>query len=180
MTRTDLTHIDDVEVLVAFLNTFHVELDRESLTTPADLARWAREHRLGAGLGGLDESDLAAARLAREALRAHLAEGPRRPGSSALARMIGEVRLAPTLDERGLHLAPTGTGWSLLWGRLVVLLHQAQAGGRLSRLKVCPGENCAWAFHDRSKNGSRTWCSEQVCGARTRSRNYRRRRRSAG
>lgn len=180
MSRTDLTDIDGVEVLVSFLNTFHVELDRESLATPADLGRWARQHRLGGDLGALDDADLVSARSAREALRAHLAGGHEHRTRSALEKALAGVRLAPALDETGLRLVPAGAGWPLLWGRLVVLLHRAQAEGRLSRLKVCPGEHCAWAFHDRSRNSSRTWCSEQVCGARTRSRNYRRRHRPTG
>jgi predicted RNA-binding Zn ribbon-like protein len=178
MMRSDLAEIDAVEVLVSFLNTFHVELDRDGLSAPTDLTRWARDHGLARGLGRLDEADLTAARSAREALRAHLAGGRAHRGSTSFARAVAEVRLVPALGEGQLRLAPTGAGWALLWGRLVVLLFQAQTEGRLPRLKVCPGENCAWAFHDRSKNGSRTWCSEQVCGARTRSRNYRRRQRT--
>jgi predicted RNA-binding Zn ribbon-like protein len=118
-----------------------------------------------------------AARAAREVLRAHLAAPQDGPKSAPLARQIAEVRLAPALDGQDLRLAPVGARWRLLWGRLVVLLYEAQAAGRLSRLKVCPGDNCAWAFYDQSKNSSRTWCSEQVCGARTRSRNYRQRHR---
>lgn len=176
MKEADLTAADPVEVLVSFLNTFHVELDRESLARPADLVRWARENGLGTGLGTLHDRDLSAAVSTREALRSYLADRDGR-APAALTPLLSDVRLGVTLGESGVRLAPLGTGWALLWARLAVLLHQAQAEGRLSRLKICPGENCAWAFHDRSRNGSRTWCSEQVCGARTRSRRYRQHRR---
>ena len=49
-----------------------------------------------------------------------------------------------------------------------------QVDGTWSRLKACPGEGCAWAFYDRSRNGSRTWCSMAVCGNRVKTRRYRR------
>jgi predicted RNA-binding Zn ribbon-like protein len=33
----------------------------------------------------------------------------------------------------------------------------------LSRVKECP--NCGWVFLDRTRNGSRRWCSMQACGS---------------
>ncbi|MFI7544479.1 CGNR zinc finger domain-containing protein [Actinoplanes sp. NPDC049599] len=34
---------------------------------------------------------------------------------------------------------------------------------------------CRSVFYDRSKNGSKTWCSMEVCGNRNKTRSYRRR-----
>ena len=44
--------------------------------------------------------------------------------------------------------------------------------GGFSRLKICPGEDCGWAFYDHSKNHSAHWCSMKVCGDREKSRAY--------
>jgi predicted RNA-binding Zn ribbon-like protein len=45
----------------------------------------------------------------------------------------------------------------------------------LSRLKQCQDDGCGWLFLDRSKNGSRRWCSSADCGNRARAkRHYRR------
>jgi predicted RNA-binding Zn ribbon-like protein len=45
----------------------------------------------------------------------------------------------------------------------------------LSRLKQCQDDDCGWLFLDRSKNGSRRWCSSADCGNRARAkRHYRR------
>ncbi|MFL5259587.1 MAG: CGNR zinc finger domain-containing protein [Hyphomicrobiales bacterium] len=41
------------------------------------------------------------------------------------------------------------------------------------RVKVCG--NCGWLFLDRTRNGSKRWCIPDVCGSRTRSRRYYRR-----
>ena len=48
--------------------------------------------------------------------------------------------------------------------------------GKLRRVKLCGGEDCRWAFYDESRNGSRQWCSMEVCGNRQKARTYRARR----
>ena len=47
--------------------------------------------------------------------------------------------------------------------------------GDWDRVKICPAEDCRWAFFDHSRNRSRTWCSMRVCGNRTKARNWRER-----
>jgi predicted RNA-binding Zn ribbon-like protein len=48
--------------------------------------------------------------------------------------------------------------------------------GQWERVKICPADDCRWAFYDRSRNHSRTWCSMQVCGNREKARSWRDRR----
>jgi predicted RNA-binding Zn ribbon-like protein len=48
--------------------------------------------------------------------------------------------------------------------------------GQWERVKICPADDCRWAFYDRSRNHSRTWCSMQVCGNREKARSWRGRR----
>jgi predicted RNA-binding Zn ribbon-like protein len=48
------------------------------------------------------------------------------------------------------------------------------AAGELARLKRCVG--CPWLFLDRSKNGSRRWCSMEMCGTDEKVRRYVRKR----
>jgi len=165
------------EVLAAFLNTRHVELDREDIPSPTALRDWARQHRLGDGLGRLTTADVAAAQRLREALRDHLLTRPPAGSHSLADALAGEVTVGVAFSEGRPTLVARGRGWPLLRSRLLLLLTQVVAAGDWHRLKVCPGERCAWAFVDRSKNTARTWCSEQVCGARARSRAYRERRR---
>ena len=47
------------------------------------------------------------------------------------------------------------------------------ADGTWRRLKACREDTCQWAFYDRSKNRSGTWCSMAVCGNRAKARAYR-------
>ena len=170
---------DPVDVLAAFLNTRHVDLRHEDLAGPTDLSRFATEHALDGDLGQLTAYDVVAARELREALRTQVAGGwgDDRDGDapSRLAATSESVRYSLEVTTDGVALVPLGTGWPLLSARLLALVLDARSAGTLRRLKVCPGDDCARAFHDRSRNSSRTWCSGQACGARTRSRTYRRR-----
>ena len=36
----------------------------------------------------------------------------------------------------------------------------------LAALKVCPADDCQWAFYDQSRNRSAIWCDMEVCGNR--------------
>jgi predicted RNA-binding Zn ribbon-like protein len=53
----------------------------------------------------------------------------------------------------------------------------AMLDGSFSRLKICPGPDCDWAFYDHSRNQSGRWCSMAVCGGRVKARAHYHRRR---
>jgi predicted RNA-binding Zn ribbon-like protein len=57
---------------------------------------------------------------------------------------------------------------------LLGIWHEAQLTGTWTRLKAC--RQCEYAFFDRSKNRSASWCAMAICGNRTKNRTYRRRR----
>ncbi len=50
----------------------------------------------------------------------------------------------------------------------------------LSRLKMCPGENCGWLFIDETKNARRKWCSMETCGNRAKAMRHYNRSRAGG
>ncbi len=60
-----------------------------------------------------------------------------------------------------------------LIGRALAIIARAAADGTWERLKVCPADDCRWAFYDFSRNHSRTWCSMSSCGNRAKARSYR-------
>ena len=62
-------------------------------------------------------------------------------------------------------------------GRLAAIVARSQADGTWPRMKACPNDRCHWAFYDRSRNRSRTWCTMSVCGNRAKARSYRARHR---
>jgi predicted RNA-binding Zn ribbon-like protein len=86
---------------------------------------------------------------------------------AALAREEVEVaRLMPlewSVDVRTVADLPSRlalAAWDLL----------AHEDGR--RLRQCRDDDCGWLFLDRSRNGSRVWCSSADCGNRARARRH--------
>ena len=45
--------------------------------------------------------------------------------------------------------------------------------GRIGRVKLCQADTCRFAYYDRSRNGSRAWCSMEICGNRQKARSFR-------
>ncbi len=58
-------------------------------------------------------------------------------------------------------------------GTLLIPVAESIADGSWQRAKACRASDCMWAFYDRSRNRSGTWCDMAVCGNRTKVRAYR-------
>ncbi len=125
---------------------------------------------------GLGDAEAERAIALRESLRALVLanNGVRLDGASVAALNEAARRISPRVDERGrLSLVAEGDAIDAVAG--VVL--GAMLDGTWGRLKAC--RNCRWSFYDYSPNRSATWCSMQLCGNRTKTRAYRRRRSAA-
>jgi predicted RNA-binding Zn ribbon-like protein len=124
----------------------------------------------------------ARARRLRDAIYAvgwSLAHG-RAPRTSDLGALEAEVRVARTR----LRLAAQGRTleWRLtpderaLDGPLAAVALSADVyftSGDLSRLHVCPGDDCGWLFEDTTRNRSRQWCDMGDCGNLAKVRRFR-------
>jgi predicted RNA-binding Zn ribbon-like protein len=158
-----------------FVNTLDRENAIEELASDGAL-RAELDPKLELGPG-----DLERAIEVREALRALLLRNngvdvePRE--LEPLERAAQAAQLSLQLDETGtLRLVPGAPGLDGALGRLVAIVHEAALDATLPRLKACSRDVCHWAFYDRSRNGSSKWCATAVCGNRTNTIAYRRRR----
>jgi predicted RNA-binding Zn ribbon-like protein len=128
------------------------------------LPDWLAERGAGA--------ELERARELRDALRAlvlanngfPLERGPLRVVNAAAARLSLRIDA-----ERQVQVESGGDPLDAV----VAVMLAAMLDGTWGRLKAC--RNCHWSFYDLSPNRSATWCSMQLCGNRTKTRAYRRR-----
>ncbi|MFC0439571.1 CGNR zinc finger domain-containing protein [Kutzneria buriramensis] len=157
----------DVELLLAFLNTVNMTEATDVLDDEAAWRQWAADRRLGAA--GAPHK----ARASRDALR-----------SVALAHHGVQAEAAPPADmTHGSIRIELSAGVPVLTagdalGAVLAAAARLAVLGYWERIKICPADDCRWAFYDRSRNRSRTWCSMRVCGNREKARNWRERARS--
>ena len=163
--------------VLALLNTRDAEAGTDALDSAEGVTAFTREH----GLPRLAPGDVPSLLRLREALRAARLRPDGDPAdlNALLAQAPLTVRLTASGTPR-LVPAPGLAPFAELTARLAAGIAAAQAEGTWERLKVCPAENCAWAFYDQSPAGRRRWCSMRVCGARAKMRSYRARRRGTG
>lgn len=173
---------ESVALIRSFVNTRDVEAGTDRFSTPSALRDWLVESGLLAEPSRVTEKDRQVAISLREALRAALVSHheadvePAAPGLESLARDF-PLRLA--FPAGGPRLEPAAQGVRGAMAALVAAVQNSVAEGTWSRLKICPADDCTWAFYDSSKNRSRTWCSMSVCGNRAKTRTFRARHASA-
>ena len=166
-----------LELVRQFLNTHDVEEAVDEISAPDRLRAWLVSHHLEAG-AQLEQVDVERAAAMRESLRALTFANngePLEPGALAtLNEVAAGAQLLVRFDERGQTvLEPAGAGAEAALGELLAIVFRSMAEGTWDRLKACRAETCQWAFYDRSKNRSATWCSMEVCGNRAKARAYR-------
>lgn len=125
----------------------------------------------------------------RAAHAAVAADGVKHSEGSAFERLMlrwsaaaARSMLIPAAGrERGIAELVVGTSPAqLIPDRLVVSAVELVRGVELRQLRACPvGDGgCGWLFLDRSRNGSRRWCSMEYCGTRAKIRKLGERRRA--
>jgi predicted RNA-binding Zn ribbon-like protein len=169
----------ELEVVRRLVNTRDVEQGTDLLEGLAATNDWLSENGLP-GAGDLDQSDLERLSSVREALREMLlannaGEPAPRAAVAELNRQSSEAAIGLRFDANGSQLVTACQGVDSTIARLLSIVHESMGAGTWERLKVCPADDCLWAFYDRSRNHSRTWCEMEDCGNRAKARAYRER-----
>jgi predicted RNA-binding Zn ribbon-like protein len=167
----------DLAVLQDFLNTHDTDRRSDELADAGSARAALAELWPDADVVG--EADLAHLIELREAIRDYL-RTPRPP--DAAVRLGGIAAGVPlrleVSGEGGTRIDGRTAGAPAVAGRVLGLLHDAEASGIVERFKIC-GE-CGWAFYDGSRNRSSRWCDMATCGSRAKMRAYRARHREGG
>lgn len=166
------------------VNTWWIDggVPRDLFDDPTGVAEWLAEHGYPAkspgaptGTDGADAARCTAAlREARAALRTLLEDGDRGPLNAVLARGTRTPVIGP--DGPG-EIVAVDPSWRPAWDAAAD--HLRLLGDRPDRVRRCAHPACVLYFHDTSRNGTRRWCSMEVCGNRAKAgRHYARTRRS--
>jgi predicted RNA-binding Zn ribbon-like protein len=190
MTDPAPTAPDDLELVRSFVNTIDPDTGTDAIDEPAKLAAFLAAHDLTAPDGRISRVELRRARELREALRAlALANN----GGPAVPAAIGTLNDAARRSHLVVHFhladddsasGPVGVqperprAVDVAFARIIGAVQRAMLDGHWSRLKACRLDDCHWAFYDRSKNQSRSWCDMDVCGNRAKARAFRARHRA--
>jgi predicted RNA-binding Zn ribbon-like protein len=168
-----------------FVNTRNIMHGYDLLEDAGEAAAWLFEHGFLDGDARLSEADRRRLVAFREGLRELLLAHNGVPGGETSTEALNELATVPLrarFDPEGEpHLMPTAGAGDVVeevTGRILVIVVLSAAEGIWRRLKACRNEGCLWAFYDRSKNRSGSWCTMDVCGSRAKMRAYRQRRSS--
>lgn len=148
----------------------------EKLETAADLSLWCQAIGLDAGAADVDDRAMAALRDFRRSLRRVFV-------AAASEQKLGKTDLKclnRTLSSLGCDVLVPGAGGAFSFGADVGVEQAVAVSAasllcnrdELARVRICPGDPCAWLFVDESRNGRRRWCSMETCGNRDKARRH--------
>lgn len=173
-----------LELLQRFVNSYNHDFpaDWDRIGTRDKAQAWLREKELLGPRDRITGGEAAQLRDLREAIRAlaiaNQAGRPDPAAAEAIEALSSQARLRVTVGATGhTALDATQPGLDGVVATLLGILHEAQLTGDWARMKGC--RQCGYAFFDRSKNRSATWCAMSICGNRTKNRAYYQRRRTA-
>jgi predicted RNA-binding Zn ribbon-like protein len=166
----------DLEIVRRFVNTYDAETGTEDLAGPAELSKWLSEVGIARNATAT-RADVARFTEVREALRSLLLTNNGAPPDEAASERLNDALAGAASEVRfaggSASMEPRGGAVEAALGRIALIVRDAMVSGEWARLKACPADDCQWAFYDRSKNRSRTWCDMQDCGNRSKVRAFR-------
>ena len=180
-TTTDQPAPGELALVQRFVNTADLEHGTDRLRDAEGLAGWLAE--VGLAGGRTRSTPPTASAWSPSARRCARCSSPTtatpadRDAVAALGRAAREAPIV-VLRRRGARgsLRPrSGVDGALA---CAARDRRPRAGrGHLVAPEGVPDRACRWAFYDRSRNRSRTWCAMSVCGNRAKARSYRARHR---
>ena len=176
-----------LDLLQDFVNTEIPEWAQDDLGSPVALSAWLGERgllepgRRARFVGGISPGRTLRSCLRRLALANTTGRLPLEPGAATGGvDGLGGLRFGLAIGNDGAPtLAPAGEGVDRALATLAAIAVASAQAGTWSRFKACRKDTCGWIFYDRSRNRSSNWCSMTICGNRSKTAGYRRRKATA-
>lgn len=170
-----------MELVREFINTTEPEgTVEEKLADPNSATHWLRKR--GLVCEPITKAEFSKLHALREALiaeaLAHNGAGDKDQSWAALGELVREAKLQVHIgsEPEQIALVPAACAPAdAVIARLMAIIYDAIRRNQWRRLKACRKQSCLWAFYDRSKNGSGTWCDMAICGNRVKAERRRKR-----
>jgi predicted RNA-binding Zn ribbon-like protein len=98
----------------------------------------------------------------------------------AMEQVPSHPHLVRTKEGYRLEQVVFAQGWSLVIGRIAASFAELMAGEEVRRIKICDNDDCRWIFFDESRNRTRRWCDDRMCGNLMKVRRFRERQKAKG
>jgi predicted RNA-binding Zn ribbon-like protein len=172
---------DALGLAVGLVNTWdELEDPPEIIRDVPQIARWLRLHEepgIDAIAAGLTPADLGRLKDVRSRIRVAFEAASETEAVDALNAVLRETEAVPQLSSetgRWEYLVPSGRASDSVAALCAMGVLEAIRDGAWPRFGICSGNPCRCVYVDRSKNRSRTYCS-QACADRRNAAAYRRR-----
>jgi predicted RNA-binding Zn ribbon-like protein len=155
-----------LDLVRVFENTLSLPDGPDELDSVAAAAAWCLSHGLPpvAGAGELDRLRAFRETL-RELLSANNGAGAARAPWERLRPFVEAAQLRLTVNShRGLDLLPAAPESDGAIAALLAVVYESLLDNTWARMRACRKASCRYAYYDRTKNGSRAWCSMATCG----------------
>ncbi|WP_136603779.1 CGNR zinc finger domain-containing protein [Paenibacillus dokdonensis] len=69
-------------------------------------------------------------------------------------------------SEHGIHISyiPANTNWTQVMAEISASFASTLEKGELSRIRICDNPDCLWVYYDDTRNRSKRYCDDKMCG----------------
>ncbi|WP_151733028.1 CGNR zinc finger domain-containing protein [Paenibacillus tengchongensis] len=161
--------------------------DRDRLEDQEWLAQWLQDRSLQA------EMPLSASALAQlKTLRGLLWESVQQlvqgqPPEEALLEKLNKYMLeGPVIrqiirtpgGEASIALQPQRSGWAQVMAEIAASFAGVLAEKEPARIRICGNPDCLWVYYDDTRNRSKRYCDDKLCGNLMKVRRFRARKKA--
>lgn len=88
-------------------------------------------------------------------------------------------RLEADQGRYELRQLPAASGWPQVMAEIAASFAGMLATGEPSRVRICDNPACRWVYYDETRNRSKRYCDDRMCGNVMKVRRFRERRKAA-
>ncbi len=73
-------------------------------------------------------------------------------------------QLSASEEGHRLDLVPLHQGWPSVMAEIAASFAQTLARGESNRVRICDNPDCMWIFYDDTRNRTKRFCDDKLCG----------------